>query len=81
MYPQTCVELNKYSYTMNTKKLLTLSLTILLIYPIKRIMESKKLISLLTNLIKDFIKLKAKVSLLETKVNELTKEKKHDRYN
>tara|TARA_B100000427_G_C15117619_1_gene424347 strand:+ start:250 stop:450 length:201 start_codon:yes stop_codon:yes gene_type:complete len=66
---------------MNTKKLLTLSLTILLNYPIKRIMESKKLISLLTNLIKDFIKLKAKVSLLETKVNELTKEKKHDRYN
>tara|TARA_R100000458_G_C8253029_1_gene229595 strand:- start:197 stop:397 length:201 start_codon:yes stop_codon:yes gene_type:complete len=66
---------------MNTKKLLALSLTILLIYPIKRIMESKKLISLLTNLIKDFIKLKAKVSLLETKVNELTKEKKHDRYN
>ena len=44
-------------------------------------MESKKFISLLTNLIKDFIKLKAKVSLLETKVNELTKEKKHDRYN
>ena len=81
MYPQTCVEINKYSYTMNTKKLLTLSLTILLNYPIKRIMESKKLISLLTNLIKDFIKLKAKVSLLETKVNELTKEKKHDRYN
>tara|TARA_Y100001938_G_scaffold142110_1_gene212845 strand:- start:1483 stop:1698 length:216 start_codon:yes stop_codon:yes gene_type:complete len=69
------------SHIKSIKKLLALSLTILLNYPIKRIMESKKLISLLTNLIKDFIKLKAKVSLLETKVNELTKEKKHDRYN
>jgi len=44
-------------------------------------MESKKLISLLNELIRDFIKLKAKVSLLETKVNNLTKEKKNDRYN
>tara|TARA_R100001594_G_scaffold866_3_gene3552 strand:- start:1175 stop:1402 length:228 start_codon:yes stop_codon:yes gene_type:complete len=75
------VGVNMCSHIKSIKKLLALSLTILLIYPIKRIMESKKLISLLTNLIKDFIKLKAKVSLLETKVNELTKEKKHDRYN
>ncbi len=44
-------------------------------------MESKKLISILNELIRDFIKLKAKVSLLETKVNNLTKEKKNDRYN
>jgi|TARA_R100001480_G_scaffold75958_1_gene86267 hypothetical protein len=44
-------------------------------------MESKKLISLVKEIIKDFIKLKAKVSLLETKVNQLIKEKKHDRYN
>ena len=44
-------------------------------------MESKKLISLDKEIIKDFIKLKAKVSLLETKVNQLIKEKKHDRYN
>ena len=44
-------------------------------------MESKKLISILNELIRDFIKLKAKVSLLETKVNNLTKEKPHDRYN
>jgi len=44
-------------------------------------MESKKLISLVKEIIKDFIKLKAKVSLLETKVNQLIKENKHDRYN
>ncbi len=44
-------------------------------------MESKKLISLVKEIIKDFIKMKAKVSLLETKVNQLIKEKKHDRYN
>ena len=45
-------------------------------------MESKKLIQNLTSLIRSvIIKLKAKVSLLETKVNQLIKEKKHDRYN
>ena len=81
IYPQTCVELNTSARKMNTKKLLALSLTILSIYPINYIMESKKLISLVKEIIKDFIKMKAKVSLLETKVNELTKEKKHDRYN
>ena len=81
IYPQTCVELNTSARKMNTKKLLALSLTILSIYPINYIMESKKLISLVKEIIKDFIKMKAKVSLLETKVNQLIKEKKHDRYN
>jgi len=62
-----------------------LSLTFLLDYPIFSSMESKKLISNLTSLIRsvirDFIKLKAKVSFLETKVKQLTEKKKHDRYN
>jgi hypothetical protein len=71
----------KYLNTTNIKKQLALSLTILFNYPIICIMESKKLISILNELIRDFIKLKAKVSLLETKVNNLTKEKPHDRYN
>jgi len=75
------VEAGKYLNITNIKKQLALSLTILFNYPIICIMESKKLISLLNELIRDFIKLKAKVSLLETKVNNLTKEKKNDRYN
>jgi hypothetical protein len=75
------VEAGKYLNTTNIKKQLALSLTILFNYPIICIMESKKLISILNELIRDFIKLKAKVSLLETKVNNLTKEKKNDRYN
>jgi len=81
IYPQTCVEAGKYLNTTSIKKQLALSLTILFNYPIICIMESKKLISILNELIRDFIKLKAKVSLLETKVNNLTKEKKNDRYN
>ena len=48
-------------------------------------MESKKLIQNLTSLvqsvIRDFIKLKAKVSLLENKVKQLTQKKNNDRYN
>jgi len=49
-------------------------------------MESKKLIqdltSLIRSVIRDFIKLKAKVALLENKVKQLTeKKKKNDRYN
>ena len=48
-------------------------------------MESKKLIqdltSLIRSVIRDFIKFKAKVSFLETKVKQLTEKKKHDRYN
>jgi len=75
------VEAGKYLNITSIKKQLALSLTILFNYPIICIMESKKLISLLNELIRDFIKLKAKVSLLETKVNNLTKEKKNDRYN
>jgi len=75
------VEAGKYLNITNIKKQLALSLTILFNYPIICIMESKKLISILNELIRDFIKLKAKVSLLETKVNNLTKEKPHDRYN
>ena len=62
-----------------------LSLTFLFDYPIFSSMESKKLISNLTSLIRsvirDFIKLKAKVSFLETKVKQLTEKKKHDRNN
>ena len=62
-----------------------LSLTFLFDYPIFSSMESKKLIQNLTSLIRsvirDFIKLKAKVSFLETKVKQLTEKKKHDRYN
>ena len=49
-------------------------------------MESKKLIqdltSLIRSVIRDFIKLKAKVYFLENKVKQLTeKKKKNDRYN